>query len=62
MQSMDFSTLAWRKSSHSESGNCVEVANQDESVFIRDSKDPDGPVLCVSPSAWRGLIQMVRRQ
>ena len=32
---------------------CVEVAlNRPGTVAIRDSKDPEGPVLLFTPSAW----------
>ncbi|MEU5847112.1 DUF397 domain-containing protein [Saccharopolyspora shandongensis] len=43
----DFSGATWRKSSRSGSngGACVEVAVQPTVVGVRDSKDPDGPVL-----------------
>jgi hypothetical protein len=35
-------------------GNCVEVArNLPGAVAVRDSKDPDGPKLLVSPAQWR---------
>jgi hypothetical protein len=61
MPSSDLPALSWRKSSFSQSGNCVEVATQDESVLIRDSKNPKGGTLFVSPSAWRKFIQTVQR-
>ena len=36
----------WRKASFSDSnGACVELAAISEGVAMRDSKDPDGPVL-----------------
>ena len=52
----------WRKSSYSGTdGSCVEVAtNLPGIVGIRDSKDPDGPRLVVSPGAWRAFIAGVR--
>ncbi len=47
------------KSSFSEGGNCVEVART-EVIGVRNSKDPDGPVLLITRSGWetfaRGLI------
>lgn len=39
--------MKWRKSSRSgpQGGNCVEVAFLPSGVGVRDSKNPDGPVL-----------------
>jgi hypothetical protein len=53
---------AWRKSSHSgQTGNCVEVAGGLLcTVAVRDSKDPDGPALLVTPAAWRALARQVK--
>ncbi|AZM45434.1 DUF397 domain-containing protein [Streptomyces sp. WAC 06738] len=49
---------AWVKSSYSGSdgGNCIEVAVAPERVHVRDSKDPSGPVLTVSPEAWASFV------
>ncbi|HEU4541756.1 MAG TPA: DUF397 domain-containing protein [Jiangellaceae bacterium] len=53
--------LAWRKSSHSsESFNCVEVAVQPGEMFLRDSKDPDGPRLCFGEDAGRAFLAGIR--
>jgi hypothetical protein len=62
MLNADPSVLRWRKSSFSESGNCVEVAIQDESVLIRDSKYGNERILSVSSSAWREFIQTVQHR
>ncbi|MFE3942586.1 DUF397 domain-containing protein [Streptomyces sp. NPDC059118] len=42
------------KSSYSSgNGECVEVArNIPRTVAVRDSKQPDGPVIVVAPAAW----------
>jgi hypothetical protein len=52
----------WRKSSYSGgTGNCVEVAgNLPGIVAVRDSQDPDGPALTLTPAAWRALTRKVR--
>ncbi len=56
--------LAWVKSSYSGSGggNCIEVAAAAECVHVRDSKDPAGPVLTVSPEAWTSFLAFAATQ
>lgn len=50
-----------RKSSYSNpSANCVEVAIGLGAVAVRDSKDPDGPILCVAPEDWARLLASVK--
>ncbi|MDP9613637.1 DUF397 domain-containing protein [Streptomyces demainii] len=46
--------LTYRKSSYSNPfDECVEVAvNVPDAVAVRDSKNPDGPVLRFTPAAW----------
>ncbi|MEU0540208.1 DUF397 domain-containing protein [Nocardia sp. NPDC005978] len=47
----------WFKSSRSETGKqCVEVYHGDESVGIRDSKNPGGPELWFAPEAWDAFL------
>ncbi|MFF5249108.1 DUF397 domain-containing protein [Streptosporangium sp. NPDC000095] len=55
-------TPAWRKSTLSDGGNgCVEVAtNLPGLVAIRDSKDPSGPALTFSTTAWNDFLDRIR--
>ncbi|MEW2267206.1 DUF397 domain-containing protein [Streptomyces sp. NPDC047853] len=59
--------MFWIKSSHSgaNGGDCVEVAPGFPGVVpVRDSKNPDGPVLLVGRAAWSaftGARFLVRR-
>jgi hypothetical protein len=48
----------YRKSSFSDSADsCVEVAGLDDgSRLVRDSKDPDGPVLTFTEREWRAFV------
>jgi hypothetical protein len=52
--------LDWRKSTRSDSGNCLEVALADGIVLVRHSKRPDGPILSLSPRAWTVLLAQLR--
>ncbi|GGU58476.1 DUF397 domain-containing protein [Kitasatospora aureofaciens] len=48
----------WVKSRHSgNGGNCVEVAPDFPGVMpVRDSKDPEGPVLLFPAEAWKSFV------
>ncbi|MFI0404425.1 DUF397 domain-containing protein [Actinomadura sp. 3N508] len=53
--------VAWRMSSHSGAdGNCVEVADLDVSVGVRDSKAPHGGHLTLAPREWATFISQAR--
>ncbi|MGH3242474.1 MAG: DUF397 domain-containing protein [Spirillospora sp.] len=53
----------WRKSSHSSSQTqeCIEVAQAERAVAVRDSRDPDGPVLAFTPRAWSVFLSTLKR-
>ena len=54
---------AWRRASYSggKGGECVEVASTSKPLIaVRDSRDPDGPKLTLTPSGWQLFIQRVR--
>jgi hypothetical protein len=59
---MDLNRAVWRKSRRSgnNGGNCVEAASLTDAVAVRDSKDPDGPKLVISPTDWRAFTASVR--
>ncbi len=54
---LDFSD-GWSKSSFSgESGNCVEWKRVGNGVFLRDSKNIDGPMLAFSAAEMNAFIE-----
>jgi Domain of unknown function (DUF397) len=62
MLGTDSLTSMWRKSSFSASGNCVEVANQNGSVLVSDSKSHDeGRILAFPSSTWQQFIHAMHR-
>lgn len=52
----------WRKSSYSggNGGQCVEVADLDPAVGVRDSKNPTGPALMFDRDAFAAFIGGVK--
>jgi len=48
--------IAWRKSSASNSGDCVEITVADGAVLIRDSARRDGAVLRFPLAAWSAFL------
>jgi hypothetical protein len=51
--------LVWRKSSRSDAIHCVEVASDGNTIFVRDSKDTQGPVLAFNATVWRSFVRGV---
>jgi Domain of unknown function (DUF397) len=54
------SSLSWQRSRHCDAGQCVEAALIDGDVVVRDSKDPDGPILQFTASEWTAFLAGVR--
>ncbi|WP_327367622.1 DUF397 domain-containing protein [Streptomyces sp. NBC_01217] len=54
----------WRKSSYSNGtgGECVEVADLQSAVGVRDSKRPGGLHIAVCHSAWEQFVTSLRVQ
>ncbi|MFF7795230.1 DUF397 domain-containing protein [Streptomyces sp. NPDC007991] len=59
---LDLTRARWRKSSYSGSsgGDCVEVADLEARVAVRDSKYPEVGVLTASPEAYGAFVRYVR--
>ncbi|MGW2280173.1 DUF397 domain-containing protein [Streptomyces sp. NPDC001770] len=59
MNAPDLGHTTWRKSSHSDGGpnNCLEVADDFPGLVpVRDSKNPTGPALLVTATAWAEFV------
>ncbi len=54
-------SLTWRKAQLStNNGACVEVASVPGKIAVRDSKDPDGPILVYGPDAWGAFLAALK--
>ncbi|MFF8315442.1 DUF397 domain-containing protein [Streptomyces lydicus] len=60
---MKIDPTQWIKSSYSsaEGGNCLEWAPRAAAgvVPVRDSKNPEGPMLCFSSDAWATFVDAI---
>ncbi|MFI1253041.1 DUF397 domain-containing protein [Streptomyces netropsis] len=59
----NFASTPWRKSSRSgnNGGGCVEIADHIPGIVpVRDSKNPQGPVLVFPATAWTAFIAGVQ--
>ena len=52
--------LTWRKASFCASGECVEVAQRDEVIILRDSTQPSGHMLSYGAREWRSFVHTVK--
>jgi hypothetical protein len=62
MSTVDLAGARWRKSSRSggeENSECIEVAFVGAAAAVRDSKNPDGPVLLLPGAAFAALRKTV---
>ena len=58
---VEVAALGWRTSSYSTSqANCVQVALGAPTIGIRDSKNPDGPVLAIPATHWTTFLRSLR--
>jgi len=56
----EFPGTHWRKSTRSgNTPNCVEIANTDGLVGVRDSKH-SAPTLVFTPAAWLSLLTNIK--
>jgi hypothetical protein len=57
---INFPHDSWRKSSRStEATACVEVATARGLIGVRDSKNPNGPVMVVAQAEWTNFLTVL---
>ncbi|GAA0945059.1 DUF397 domain-containing protein [Actinocorallia libanotica] len=62
MSASALSSARWRKSTRSDASgdNCVEIAGLPEVIAVRDSKNPDGPNLVLTRTAFTRFTRQLR--
>ena len=61
MQSPRPVTGDWRVATSCAGGNCVQVAAIGDEIAVRDSKNPDGPVLMYSVEEWQAFLDGAKK-
>lgn len=57
---VEVALAGWRTNSRSTAGQeCVEVAVNERVVGLRDSKNPEGDPLVVSPRTWATFLTVI---
>lgn len=53
--------IRWRPARPCEGGACVQVATLGgEKIGVRDSKDPEGPVITIGRDDWRAFLARIK--
>lgn len=53
--------LAWGKAQRStNNGECVQIASTAGKIAVRDSKDPNGPILVYTPAEFSAFLDGAR--
>lgn len=50
----------WQKSTASNSASCVEVAFVGQTVLVRNSREPSGPMLTFTLAEWAAFLTGAR--
>jgi hypothetical protein len=60
MENEERRQLQFKRSSRCEAGLCTEVAVTENEVVVRDSEDPEGPMLVFTHAAWSAFTGGVK--
>jgi hypothetical protein len=61
LSAVERASLTWVKAEYSgANGQCVEIASTTGKVAMRDSKDPDGPILVYTPGEFKAFLHGAR--
>jgi hypothetical protein len=52
--------VCWRVSSFTNNGQCVELADVDNAILVRNSNHPDAGTLTLGPEAMAAFVEDVK--
>jgi predicted secreted Zn-dependent protease len=54
-------SITWHTALSCESGACVEVAANQNTILIRNSREPDGPLIEYTAEEWHAFVSGVKK-
>jgi hypothetical protein len=61
MHRYDSDGVLWRTAERSGGDNCVEVAAIDGGIAVRNSRQPDGPIVLYTEEEWTAFMDGAKR-
>jgi predicted secreted Zn-dependent protease len=58
---LSHTSLTWRTALNCEGGACVEVAADRDTVLMRNSRQPSGPLLEYTPEEWHEFVAGIKK-
>lgn len=52
--------IPFRVSTYCNNGSCVSVGMHDGRIYVRDTKETNGPILGFSPAEWTEFLSSVK--
>ena len=57
----DQKSLTWHTALSCDGGTCVEVAADQDTILIRNSRQPDGPLVEYTPEEWHEFVSGIKK-
>jgi predicted secreted Zn-dependent protease len=60
-KTLSHDSITWHTALSCEGGACVEVAANQNTILIRNSRQPDGPLIEYTPEEWHAFVSGVKK-
>jgi predicted secreted Zn-dependent protease len=60
-RTLGHNSLTWLTALSCNGGACVQVATDQNSILIRNSRQPDGPLVEYTPEEWHEFVSGVKK-
>jgi predicted secreted Zn-dependent protease len=57
----DHKSLIWHTALNCDGGTCVQVAADQNAILIRNSRQPDGPLVEYTPEEWHEFVSGIKK-